>query len=158
MQITVVYPYQGRTQQQSAFQFFAIVHLYQHVEADFSSCRGQFLHADVIQSRHYQQYAIRADGFCLVNLVRIDDEILAQQRQAGYGLDLFQVPVGTLKKFFIGQHGKADSPGARIRFSDSGRIKIPADDALTGRCLFDFSNDRGSAVIYGATDRPIKPR
>ena len=57
----------------------------------------------------------------LVNLIRIDHEILAQHRQLARGAGLLQVIHFTLKKLHIGQHRQAGSTKFGITLGNVGR-------------------------------------
>ncbi len=81
-QVAVVDAEQARRHRQRTLEFVEVVHLDQHVHAEFAGDEGELRQLHVIQRRGDQQHAVGAERARLVHLVRIDDEILAQHRQA----------------------------------------------------------------------------
>ena len=133
------------------------MYFHQYVKADTGRGCRKVLHARIVQRRHDQQYAVRTDGSCLVDLVRVDDEILAQYRQAGCCPGLLQVQVRTLEKLLIGQYGEAHGARFGIGLGKSGRVEIRPDDALAGGGLLDLGDDRGPAVFNRCAHGVVKP-
>src|SRR3546814_9023985 len=82
------------------------------------------------------------------DLVRVDHEVLTQNRQAACGPSLAQVVVRALEELYVGQHGQAGGPMSRIRRGDLDGIEVFADHSFRGRSLFDLGDDRWLALSY----------
>ncbi|OQB91007.1 MAG: hypothetical protein BWX84_01593 [Verrucomicrobia bacterium ADurb.Bin118] len=116
------------------------MHLHQHGQSSRAGQVLKMLQARVVQDRRNEQDGVRTpfDGF--QNLARFDDEILAQQRQLHRSPNLPQKIQRTLEEHLIGEHGKTTGPRRLVFAGDADRIKIGADDAGRGGCLFHLGN------------------
>ena len=72
---------QRRVQHERPLQLARIVNFHQHVHAQSDGQLCQFAQRGIVQSRHDQQNAVRANRAGFINLIKIDGEILAQHRQ-----------------------------------------------------------------------------
>ncbi len=114
MQITVVDADQQRfgkpLQLQHALDFGFIVHFQQHIHFQLACMQKQLLQSAVAERCGNQQNGIGTDCARLDDLVMIDDEVLAQNRQIAGLAGKSQVAIPALKKVLIGEHGKTRRP------------------------------------------------
>ncbi len=73
-------------------------------------------------------------------MVRVKDEILAQNGQGTGGSGGAQVGGIALETWGIGQHGQTRRPAFVIGVRQCGWVKIRADNPAGGAGLFDFGN------------------
>ena len=88
VQIAVVDADQRGLQFERAIEFDGIMHFDEHGHAEVGRDRRQFLHAPRVQRSDDQQDAIRAHRTRFVDLVRVQHEIFAQDRQTASGARL----------------------------------------------------------------------
>jgi len=116
------------------------MHLDQHAHAQFTRAGFEFAHQSMVQRGDDQEHAIRAPVPCFIDLVRVDDEILAQRRNGAGRSGLFQIVGAALEKIHVRQYGEAGRAMRGIALCDLGGLKIFTKNALGRRGLFDFSN------------------
>ena len=108
-------------------------------------------HQAILKAGGDQQHTVRSKSARLVDLVRIDHEVLAQHRQRAAGACLLQVIGLALEELAVGQHrqaGRADLAVALgVALRDVGRDEILADHALAGAGLLDFGDHAGLALV-----------
>ena len=81
LQVAVVDADHSHTELQGAIQLGPVVHFHEHVEAELGGGRRQLVRHRIGQRRHDQQDAIGPDPAAFDDLIRVEDEILAQDRQ-----------------------------------------------------------------------------
>jgi hypothetical protein len=92
-----------------------------------------------------EQDAVCAHGARLVDLVGVDDEVLAQHRQVAGGAGFLQVFGRALEEAPVGEHREAGGAGARIASGDVGGAEVGAQQALAGAGLLDLGDHRRPA-------------
>jgi hypothetical protein len=90
-----------------------------------------------------EQYRVCAPDACFVDLVGIDDEILAQHRQLASFARLLQVGWRALEERPVGEHAQARGAVPRVGRGDVGRYEVLAQHATARAGLLDFGNHRG---------------
>src|SRR5690606_37654230 len=89
-----------------------------------------------------QQDAVSADHARLVDLVGVDDEVLAQHRQGAGVAGFAQEAVAALEKINIGEDRQARRAARLIAAGNRGRVEILADQALGRAGLFHLGTAR----------------
>jgi hypothetical protein len=84
-EITVINANQRGIEFQRPLEFRRIVHLDQHVHAEFDRGGFELLRHRIVERRHDQEDAIGADRAGFEHLIGIEHEILAQDRQVDRG-------------------------------------------------------------------------
>ena len=80
------------------------MHFHQHIQMQLSGQLGQLAQPGILQCGDDQQNGISTDQPRFMDLIGIDDEILAQCGQGAGGARLTQVILMTLEKVMIGQY------------------------------------------------------
>ena len=80
-QAAVVDAQHRRRHAQGTLELGGVVHLHQHVHAEFAGEAGVVGELGVVERGHDQQHAVSAEQARLVHLPGIDQEVLAQRRQ-----------------------------------------------------------------------------
>lgn len=140
VQVAVVNADQRRFELQGARQFRLVMHLDQHRHIQRHRQRLESLHLRVIQAGGNQQNTVSAHDAGFIDLVGVDDEILAQHRQAARGARLLQVVNAALKKLLVGQHRQAGRAELGIALGDVCGNEVGAQHALGRTRLLDFGN------------------
>ena len=105
MQVAVVDTHQRCVEGfKRTFKLIAIMHFHQHIQPDAFGNSRQLGHFYVVQGRDDQQHTVGAQRPGFDDLVRVDHEVLADNRQSTRGTCLLQVRIGTLEVVDIGQH------------------------------------------------------
>ncbi len=97
----------------------------------------------LFQHRGDQQNAIRAGRARFINLVRLENEILAQQRNIHRGADGSQI-VQRAFEMYVGQNRDCGGAAGDILARDVGRIESRHDVALARGRALDFGDYRGT--------------
>ena len=144
-QVAVVDADQRRLQPQRAVQLGAVVHFDQHRHAERLRRGLEVGQLRVVEDRRDQQDAVGADRARLVDLVGVDDEVLAQHRQ----LAGTRAPArGSSAR--PGRSARRSAPTgrprrARVARGDLGRHEALAQHALARARLLDLGDHRGAA-------------
>jgi hypothetical protein len=101
------------------------------------------------EGRDDQQDAVGAHRPRLDHLIRIDDEVLAQHRQAARRARLDQIIGRTLKVLAVGQHRQAGRATRLVGTRDVRRPEVGAQHALGRACLLHF-RDHGRLATRNA--------
>ena len=129
-QIAIVDADEARFQRQSAAQFFFVMHFDKHIHVQIMRSFVERARILIRQSGHDDENAIGTPGACLIDLIGIVHEILAQRRQA-CGLARRAQKFGpALKGRFIGEHGKTGRAARFIGACQKRRTEIGADEAF----------------------------
>mmetsp|Transcript_28075 Transcript_28075/g.71554 ORF Transcript_28075/g.71554 Transcript_28075/m.71554 type:complete len:265 (+) Transcript_28075:2151-2945(+) len=120
-------------QLQHARQLALRVHLDQALHAQPARHLEEVREVAVGQHGGDEQDGVRARRARLVHLVRLHDELLAQQR-AGHArvTDEREVGKGALEELLVGEHAQACRAARLVRLGDAHRVKVGLDDALGG--------------------------
>jgi len=89
----------------------------------------------------------------LGNLVRIDDEILAQAGQRNRRRSQLQIAQAALEERLVGQHRERRRAAGKVAASQRRRIKIRANQPLRWRGLLDFGDNGGVGCGFPAQRR-----
>ena len=152
-QIPVVDADQAAIERYRAVEFIAVVDFDEHIEADFGGAIGKLAQLRIGQRRHDEQDAVGAREPRFENLVAVDDEILAQQRQLGAGPRRAQIGEAAAKIRRIGQHRKTRGAGVGVVERVPGGVEIFPDQPFGRRCPLDFRDDRGVGIVDAAGQR-----
>ena len=146
-QVAVVDADQAIVQGQRPVQFGAIVDFDQDVHAERRRLLAQAAHLPVVQAGGDQQDTVGTQRPGLDHLVGIDEEILADHRQAARGPGLLQVGIGALEEIDIGQHRQAGRTARGVTAGDGRRVEVFAQDALGRRGALDLGDHGGIATV-----------
>ena len=113
-QVPVVDADELGAERQGAVQLRPVVHLDQHVHAEIVSGVDQRAGLVVRDARHDDEDAVGAPGAGLVDLIGLEQEILAQGRQAGGLAGLGEVFGLALERGLVGENGEAGRAALRI--------------------------------------------
>ncbi len=94
------------------------------------------------ERRGNQEHGVRSERARLVDLIRIDDKILAQHGHRDNLLDLFDEGRAALKKILFGDDGDRLHAGFFINPCYAALVKILLDEPAGRACLLDLS-DKG---------------
>ena len=94
------------------------------------------------ERRHDQQHRVRAGRARLVELVRVDDEVLAQDRNRHRGAHRTQILERAAEEALVGEHRDRGGAGGRVAARDRDRIVRLAQHALRGRAALALGDDR----------------
>ena len=121
-QIAIVHADDLRSGVQSNHQFIERVHLDKHVQPSLRRMRVELFEFEPRQRRNDQQDGIRARRTRLENLIAIDDEVLAKQRQLRRGADRRQVIERAVEEHRLGQDRDRSRSGAIVGARDFHRF------------------------------------
>jgi hypothetical protein len=144
-QVAVVDPQERRLERERPVELHGIVHLHEYRHAQGARDIFELPHAPVFQGSRDQQYAVRSSGACFVHLVRIDREILAQNRKAACSPRRPEVRHRALKELLVGQHRQAGGAVTLIARSDRRGIELLPQHTPARARLLDLRDDRGPA-------------
>ena len=96
----------------------------------------------IVQAGGNQQNTVCAHGTRFVDLVGVDHEILAQNRQVARRAGLLEIVDAALKELLVSQHRQAGGTVLGVALGDVGGNEIGAQDALGRAGLFDFGDHR----------------
>ena len=126
----------GKVSVQHALHLPVRVHLDQALHAQRVRNLNEVLQILVGQNRGDQQNRVGAVLAREINLIRVHDELLAEQRARHPSLaNERQVFKSTLKELFIRQHAQTRRPTLLVRLRDFHRIKIRLNHPLRRRRL-----------------------
>ena len=84
-----------------------------------------------------------------VELIGVDDEILAEDGEWDFGADLLEVGQFALEVFPIGETTDGDGAGVVVLAGDGDGVEVFADESGGGAGLFDFGDDVDVGVLGG---------
>jgi len=93
-----------------------------------------------VQQGTDQQDSRRAQAFRFINLIGIDREILAQDRNVHRLRNLFQISVAAEKIVRLCQHGDGRRAGIFVLTGDLEIREVHRNDAFRGRGFFDLAD------------------
>ena len=103
-QVAIVDTQQRQVERQCPRQLIRIVYLYQHIHTQRCRYCRKFVQLCIIQCCNNQQNAIGSDSACFIHLIRINNKILANDRQCAGGAGLLQIRFRALKKVLISEY------------------------------------------------------
>src|SRR4030095_12350000 len=101
----------------------------------------QFAEVAVVEALGDQEHCVGARGPGLEELVRIQNEVFAEDGNLDCGANLPQVVETPLKVLLVGQNAKATGPGSLVDAGDLDRIKVGPNDPLAGAGFLDFGDE-----------------
>ena len=107
----------------------------------------------VVETLGDQQHGVGPGDSRLQDLVGIEDEILAQQRQIDGRADLAQIVETALEMRPVGQHADAGGPVLLVDLGDLDGVEVGAEDAPRGAGLLHFGDEAdGAAAGQGGVE------
>ena len=134
------------------------MHLHQHIKTQSGSGLLQVLQILIREDRCNQQHGISTGRAGLEQLIRAEDEFLAQQRQIHRLPHLHQHVEAALKKGLVGEHRQAACTAGGVGLGNGDRIEILPDHPLAGACLLHF-RDHGRlhrGLAQGSEEVPCR--
>ena len=131
-QVAVVDAHHGVLHPQRALQLLAVVHLDEHVHAQLPGQVVECRELRVVEAGDDEQDAVRLHGPRLVDLVGVDDEILADHRQLAHHARALQVLGRSLEEVAVGEYRQAGGPVGGVADGELGRPEILAQHPLRG--------------------------
>ena len=131
--------------------------LHQYVEPELSGQSIQLGEAGIVQTSSNQQDAVRTQGAGLVDLIGVDDEVLADHRQGAGRARRLEILVAPLKEITVGQHRKTGRALAGIALRDLGGPKIRAQHTLARTGLLDLGDHRRGTGLDFSPERVGEP-
>ncbi|MNE02922.1 hypothetical protein D3C80_954060 [compost metagenome] len=131
-----------------ALQFLFVTHFGQHAHIQTVRHGCELAILFVIENGQHQQAGVSLIKTCQPDLVRVDNEVFAQNRLRRDLADNRQKIKTALEIFFIRQHRN----GRCVMFvdlSDTRRVKIVADHAFRRRGFFALQNKSGASALQG---------
>lgn len=104
---------------------------------------------------HDQEHRIRTRRARLGHLVAIDQEVLAQERQAHALADPREEGQIAVEVLAIGEHGDRRGPSLRVRRRDHRRIRARTDRTCRGRCTLDLGQ-HAHRLARGPRERRVQ--
>ena len=101
-----------------------------------------------------EQYAVRAEGPRLEHLVGVDDEVLAQHRQAARTAGSLEMAVRPLEIALVREHREAGRASPLVGRGDGRRVEVPANHAGAGRGALDLRDHRRALGAHGVQKAP----
>src|SRR5581483_2272413 len=101
---------------------------------------GELSHQRLLEHRGDQQDRVGAGGASLVDLIRVEDEVLAQDGQGDRGAHGAEVVEGALE-MAVGEDRDGGGAVGGIGGGDGCGIEVGKDVALAGRGAFDLGDD-----------------
>ena len=148
-QVPVVDADEPGVQAERPIQFRLVVDLDEDIHAELLRRVHKFHRPAVVHRRHDEQNTVGAEDPRLDDLVGIQHEILAQDRQDDRRPGRHQVFVGTLEVGYVGEHGEAGGAPGLEGLGQGNRCEVGADHALGRRSpldLGDQSVSRGAGL------------
>ena len=110
----------------------------------------------IVQRRDDQQDGVGAHRARLRDLVIVDDEILAQRRQAAGAARRRQVFGRALEILAVGQHGQARGAGTVVALGDADGIEFRPQHAAARARLLDLGDHRRAPAGDFRAQRPLE--
>ena len=130
VKISVVYAKHIRLKTKRLFILFLVVHLYKTFKPKLVCNVRIFFHLTLAEYCRDKQHCISTYGSCLVELIFVDDKILAEYRQL-YSLSYsFEVFPRALKIVLFSETGNSIRTVFLILAGDFHWVKIRADKSL----------------------------
>ncbi|OQC18656.1 MAG: hypothetical protein BWX70_03449 [Verrucomicrobia bacterium ADurb.Bin070] len=132
----------------------------QDIQAERTGERVKGVQGVIVKNADDQQDGVRVQGGALVNLIGVDNEILAQHRQRRGVAGLLEVGGRAFEEGGLGQDRERGGPAVGIGAGDGGGSEIGADVAARGRGALEFRDHvhAGRVERGGETARPVATR
>jgi arabinofuranan 3-O-arabinosyltransferase len=140
-QVAIVDADQPGAALQDARQLLGVVKLDERIHAQRASLGKQSRQVAIAEDLGNQEDCIGAGHAGLQELIAIEDEVLAEDRQVDGSADRGEILQSPLKERLIGQHADAGGPMSGVRPGDGDRIEIRAQHACRRRRFLDFRDD-----------------
>src|SRR5439155_25457208 len=148
LEVAVVDADQRGLETERAVELGAVVHLDQYVKSELAGGVHQLARQAVFEGGHDQEDAVGAERPALDHLIGVEDEILAQYREAASGARGLQMIVAALEIGRVREYREAGGAARLIGLRQRGRIEIGADQAAAGRGLLDLGNEPMAALYH----------
>jgi len=102
--------------------------------------RFEILHLRGFERGDDQQDCIGAHRARFEDLIRIDDEVLAQNGQRARGARIFQILCAALEELHVGEHGQTRRAMLRVRTRDVGGHEMLAQHAFRRARFLDLGD------------------
>ena len=135
-------PSSGGASGGGALELVRVVHLHQDVHPEVLGEPCELVERRVPEGGDNQKDAIRAERPRLVDLVGVDDEVLAQHRQPARRPRLHQMAVGAAEERLVGEHRKRRRTSLGVVARNRLRIEVLAQHPLARRRLLQLRDDR----------------
>ena len=160
-QVAVVDPDEVGARVEDAGEVGRVVELDQGRHAERPGARQERRELGVVEDLGDQEDRVGAGEAGLDDLVLVDEEVLAQQRDRDRGADAGEVREVALEVGGVGQDAQAGGAVGLVGPGDRDRVEVVADDPGRGAGLLDLGDqpDRPRAGERGAeVARPAGPR
>ena len=126
LQVAVVDADQPHRKAQGAVELGAVMDFGEHIETELGGGRRQLSGRCIGQRRHDQQDAVGPDAPAFQDLIRVEDEILAQHRQTDRLARRGEVVIAALEIGHVGQHRQAAGAARRIGAGERSADRNPS--------------------------------
>ncbi len=118
-------------------------------EADALGEGGEGGEGFVVEDADDEEHGVGAHGGGFVDLIGIEDEVLAEDREVGNAAGAFQVLGGALEEGGFGEDGEGGGAARFVGGGKIGGIEIGADVAEGGGGALDFGDDADAGTGEG---------
>ncbi len=118
-------------------------------EADALGEGGEGGKGIVIEDADDEEHGVGAHGGGFIDLVGVEDEVLAQDGEVGDAAGAFQVLGGAFEESGFGEDGQSGGAAGFVGGGEIGGIEIGADVAEGGGGAFDFGDDADAGAGEG---------
>ncbi len=138
------------------------MHLKQGRQAELAGERQQIGQFIILEAGGNQQQRVRPGYFGFIHLVRVNDEILAQNRHRSIEAAAFRLKRGlnlgdkiqiALKKAGVCQHADGRCAILGVGGCQFHRVELGAQQALAGRSFFHFGNQGHAPGVFQRGDK-----
>jgi hypothetical protein len=151
--IAVVDADELRFERKGALELRAIVHLDEHVHAERMGGVDESRRFPVRDARHDDEDAIRTPGPRLEHLIGIEEEVLAQGRQAGGLPRLAQIVRPALERGLVREDRQAGGTALSVRPRQARHVEVGPDEAFRRARLLDLGDERRTGGAKLVADR-----
>ena len=142
-----------RPPRERPLQLGLVVHLDQHLHAELLAAPSQLLQTRPRMQGRDHEHGVGAGVAGFHELVRFEDEVLAQQRQAATPPEIREDLEAALEVLRLGQDRDGGGSAALILGGERGRIEVRAQDSGRGGCLLDLGDHGRSLPEQGGLER-----
>src|SRR5438552_2936945 len=149
MQVAIVDADEERVKLARAAELLFVMHLDQGSQAKFASESSQSSQFVLFQHGSNEQYAVSPSSACFVQLVLVENKILAQNGQVDCGAHCRKVSKCTLE-MAIGQYRYCCCTTLRIFVRNRDGVQAGKNITLAWRCALHFGDDCRVAFSQGS--------
>lgn len=129
-QVAIVDADQSRLHCHRALQLRLVMDFDQHAHAHGLGSGLEFDRLAMVEHGQDQENGVGPHGACFMDLVGIDHEVLAQDRQARYCLGQLQVGRFALEEGLVGQDRQARRATIPVGLGNCGNLEVAANETL----------------------------